>query len=234
MTSIPRTVTWLGLLTALLVVGSLVAAGLQNVRADRTGAPVFAFLFWNLFLAWVPYLLALALLSLDRARAPGWLLALPGIVWLLFLPNAPYILTDFVHLGAVPGAPLWFDALLIGAFAATGLLLGLASVLLVHHVVAERLGATAGWVLAIGTLALSSIGIYLGRFPRFNSWDVITNPQGLVQVVLYRLADPFGNPFLLTFAATMTAGLVASYLVTWAVGQAVVNRPTGRMAQYGG
>lgn len=234
MTSLPRTATWLGCLTALLVVGSLLAAGLQNVRADRTGAPVFAFLFWNLFLAWVPYLLALALFGLDRARAPGWLLAVPGVVWFLFLPNAPYILTDFVHLGAIPGAPVWFDALLIGAFAATGLLLGLASVLLVHHVVAQRLGALAGWALAIGALALSSLGIYLGRFPRFNSWDVITNPEGLVQVVLYRLADPLGNPFLLTFAATMTAGLVCSYLVTWAVGQAVVNRPIGRMAQYGG
>lgn len=234
MTSLSRTVTWLAGLTALLVAGSLLAAGLQNVRAERTGAPVFAFLFWNLFLAWVPYLLALALVGLDRVGAPGWVLAAPGIVWLLFLPNAPYILTDFIHLGAIPGASLWFDALLIGAFAATGLLLGLASLYLVHHVVAARLGPTAGWVLALGALALSSIGIYLGRFPRFNSWDVVTNPGGLVDVIVYRLGDPFGNPFLLAFAGVTTAGLVGSYLVTWAVGQAVVQRPVGRVAQYGG
>ena len=234
MNSTSRTVTWLTGLTALLVAGSLLAGGLQNVRAELTGAPAFAFLFWNLFLAWVPYLLALGLVGLDRARAPGWLLAAPGIVWFLFLPNAPYILTDFIHLGKIPGAPLWFDALLIGAFAATGLLLGLASLLLVHHVVAGRLGTTAGWVLAVGTLALSSIGIYLGRFPRFNSWDVVTNPDGLVEVVLSRLADPFGNPFLMTFAVVMTAGLLASYLVAWAVGQAVVRGPIGQVAQYGG
>lgn len=234
MNSTSRTAMWLAGLTALLVAGSLLAAGLQSVRAERTGAPVFAFLFWNLFLAWVPYALALALVGLDRVRAPGWLLAAPGIVWLLFLPNAPYILTDFIHLGAIPGAPLWFDALLIGAFAGTGLLLGLASLYLVHRVVAARLGPVAGWVLAIGALALSSLGVYLGRFPRFNSWDVLANPDGLVDVVLFRLADPLGNPFLLTFAAAMTAGLVGSYLVTWAVGQAVVTRPVGRVAQYGG
>lgn len=225
---------WLAGLTAVLVAGSLLAAGLQHVRADRTGAPAFAFLLWNLFLAWVPYVLALVLVGLDRVRAPGWALAVPGVVWLLFLPNAPYLLTDFIHLGAIPGAPLWFDALLIGAFAATGLLLGLASLLLVHRVVASRRGAGVGWVLAIGSLALSSVGIYLGRFPRFNSWDVLTNPHGLVQVVLGRLADPFGNPFLLVFAAASTAGLVGSYLVTWIVGETVARRPIGRVAQYGG
>lgn len=233
MTSTPRTVTWLAALTALLAVGSLLASGLQDVRADMTGAPAFDFLHWNLFLAWVPYVVALLLVGLHRVRAPGWLLAVPGVVWLLFLPNAPYILTDFIHLGAIPGAPVWFDVLLIGAFAGTGLLLGMASLLLVHDVVGARLGSVAGWAVAIGSLALSSIGIYLGRFPRFNSWDVLTNPDGLVQVVLYRLADPLGNPFLLSFAAAMTAGLVMSYLLTWALGQVVVRRPIGRVAHPG-
>ncbi len=234
MTSTPRTGLWLLGLTCLLVAASVVASVLQGVRADHTGAPAFDFLHWNLFLAWVPYALSLVLLALHRARASGWMFVPPGVVWLLFLPNAPYILTDFIHLGAIPGAPLWFDALLIGAFAATGLLLGLTSLLLVHHLVAARWGALAGWLLALGSLVLSSIGIYLGRFPRFNSWDVLSNPDGLVQVVLGRLADPFGNTFLLVFAGAMSLGLVAAYVVTWAIGQAVVRRPFGRMAQYGG
>lgn len=233
MTSTPRTVTWLAGLTALLVAGTLLAAGLQDVRADMTGAPAFAFLHWNLFLAWVPYVVALVIVALDRVRAPGWALAVPGVVWLLFLPNAPYILTDFIHLGAIPGAPMWFDVLLIGAFAGTGLLLGMASLLLVHDVVGTRLGSRAGWVLAIGSLALSSLGIYLGRFPRFNSWDVLTNPGGLVDVVLYRIADPFGNLFLLGFAGAMTTGLVVTYLLTWVVGRQVARRPIGQVVQPG-
>lgn len=232
MPHIPRhPARWLAGLTLLLGLGSLLAGGLQSVRAERAGAPVFSFLFWNLFLAWVPYVLSLGLVALDRVRAPGWLLAAVGIVWLLFLPNAPYILTDFIHVGEIPGVALWVDAVLIGAFAATGLLLGLASLYLVHHVVAARVGAGAGWTVAIGSLALSSIGVYLGRFPRFNSWDVLANPDGLVQVVLQRLADPLGNPFLLMFAVTMTAGLVGSYLPAWAVGDRIVRQSTGRVVR---
>jgi uncharacterized membrane protein len=81
------------------------------------------------------------------------------------LPNAPYILTDFIHLGRVGGAPLWFDAALIGTFAAAGLALGLGSLLVVHDVVEARAGRVVGWAVAVSSLGLSAIGIYLGRFP---------------------------------------------------------------------
>lgn len=221
-------------LTLLLVVGSLLAAGLHAVRVDRVGDAAFAFLFWNLFLAWVPYVIALVMTFVDRMRASGWTLAALGTAWLVFLPNAPYILTDFIHVGAIPGAPRWFDALLIGAFAGTGLLLGLVSLLLVHDLVARRVGPVAGWSLAIGSLTLSSLGIYLGRFPRFNSWDIVTNPDGLVQIISMRLADPLGNPFLLAFAVVMTLGLILSYLLMRLLDRAVVRSPQRRVAQYEG
>ena len=93
---------------------------------------------------------------------------------LLFLPNAPYILTDFVHLGRADGVPLWFDAALIGTFAGAGLALGLAPLLMVHHPVEARPGAC--WLaFAVSSLGLGAIGVDLGRFPRFNSWDVLTD-----------------------------------------------------------
>lgn len=234
MSSDLRSTARLAGLTVLLGLASALAIGLQLLREELTGQPGFSFLWWNLFLAWVPYMVSLVMVALHAARAPGWLLAVPGVVWLLFLPNAPYLITDFIHLGAIPGVPLWFDAALLGAFAGAGLALGLASLMLVHHIVATRLGPVAGWVLAVGSLALSSFGVYLGRFPRFNSWDVVTNLEGLVGTVLMRLADPLGNPFLIAFAATMTAGLLASYLVTWWIGRDVVRPPGRRVAQYGG
>lgn len=221
-------------LTLVLVASSLVATGLHTVRLDRSGGPVLSFLFWNLFLAWVPYLIALVMTGLDRLRAPGWALGILGVGWLLFLPNAPYILTDLIHVGVFPGAPRWFDTVLIGAFAGTGLLLGLASVLLVHDVVGRRLGAIAGWGVALGSLGLSSIGIYLGRFLRFNSWDVVTNPAGLVRVILARLTDPLGNPYLLVFAGAATLGLAVSYLLTWLFDQAFIQPPKRRVAEYEG
>jgi uncharacterized membrane protein len=165
---------------------------------------------------------------------PRPLLWVLGAGWLLFLPNAPYILTDFIHLGRAGGAPLWFDAALIGTFATTGLALGLGSLLVVHHVVEARAGRVVGWAVALSSLVLSAIGIYLGRFPRFNSWDVVTNPHTLVPVVLQRLADPLGNTFLLRFGMVMSTLLLASYLVAWVLGRGLLGpiRGRGRVARH--
>ncbi len=225
-----RTVYWLTGLTIALAVLSLAAAGLLVVRMDRVGELAFVFLRWNLFLAWIPFVLSLGVAAVHARGGPRPLLWVLGAGWLLFLPNAPYILTDFIHLGRVGGAPLWFDAALIGTFAATGLALGLASLLIVHQVVEARAGRLVGWVVAVSSLVLSAIGIYLGRFPRFNSWDVVTDPHGLVGVVLQRLADPLGNPFLLRFGVLMSAVLLGSYLVIWVLGRGVlgpVHGPVG-------
>ena len=222
-----RTVYWLAGLSLALVVMSLAAAGLLAVRVDRTGRPAFGFLTWNLFLAWIPFLLSLGVAAVHRRGGPRPLLWILGGGWLLFLPNAPYILTDFIHLGRVGGVPLWFDAALIGTFAATGLALGLTSLLIVHHVVEARGGRVLGWTVAVSSLVLSAIGVYLGRFPRFNSWDVITDPLSLVAVVLQRLADPLGNPFLLRFGVMMSILLLGSYLVAWILGRGILGPARG-------
>jgi uncharacterized membrane protein len=225
----PRPVYWLVGLALALVAISLAAVGLLAVRIDRVGEPAFVFLTWNLFLAWIPFVLSLCVAAVHGRGGPRPLLWVLGAGWLLFLPNAPYILTDFIHLGrGGGGAPLWFDTALIGAFAAVGLALGLGSLLVVHHVVEARAGRVVGWAVAVSSLVLSAIGIYLGRFPRFNSWDVVTDPHGLVPVVLQRLADPLGNTFLLRFGLMMSTLLLASYLVAWVLGRGLVGPVRGR------
>ena len=213
---------WLVGLSLALVVMSLAAVGLLAVRLDRAGQPAFVFLTWNLFLAWIPFVLSLGVAAVHGRGGPRTLLWILGAGWLLFLPNAPYILTDFIHLGLAGGVPLWFDAALIGTFAAAGLVLGLASLLVVHHVVESRAGPLVGWLVAVSSLVLSAVGIYLGRFPRFNSWDVLIDPGGLVAVVLRRLADPLGNPFLLRFGAVMSALLLGSYLLAWVIERGIL------------
>ncbi|GAA3636064.1 DUF1361 domain-containing protein [Microlunatus ginsengisoli] len=214
-----RPLFWLLGLAAFLVALSVASVALLAVRIDRVGEPAFVFLTWNLFLAWIPFVLALCVAAVHRSGGPRPLLWLLGAGWLLFLPNAPYILTDFIHLGRIGGAPLWFDAALIGSFAATGLALGLTSLLVVHRVVEARSGRLVGWLVAVGSLLLCAIGIYLGRYPRFNSWDVLTDPHSLLAVVLQRLADPLGNPFLLRFGVLMSALLLCSYLIAWVLGR---------------
>src|SRR3954452_18414503 len=142
-------------------------------------------------------------------RAPA--LAVLGALWLAFFPNAPYIVTDFVHLSRDPLAPLWFDGLTIGAFAATGLLLGLGSLYLVQSAVRRELG----WVVVSAALVLGSVGIYLGRFVRLNSWDFFTNPHYVAYLVRLRLPDPLGNPKVIAVVVQSTLMQVTAYLLDY-------------------
>jgi len=158
------------------------------VRYLRTDVVRFGFLPWNLFLAWVPFVCALIISALSR-RGNALLVVPMCIVWLLFLPNAPYLITDLVHLGPVREAPFWFDVLLLASFAINGLLLGFASLAMVQQSVRRRWGPVWGWLLAFVALGLCGYGIYLGRFLRWNSWDVLDSPGMLVREV-GALRDP--------------------------------------------
>jgi uncharacterized membrane protein len=199
-----------------LVLASGFCVALVGARAWHTRSHAYDFLIWNLVLAWVPFLLALVLYDGERrGRSRAVLIAL-GALWLLFLPNAPYMVTDLVHLGRIPGAPLWFDGGMIAAFAATGLVLGLGSVLLVHLVVRRALGAAAGWALLVPLLCLCSAGVVVGRFARLNSWDALVRPERLGDL-LSRLADPAGNGRALAVVAGYAVFLALAYVVLYSL-----------------
>ena len=187
---------------ALLLVwcGALLA-----VRLARSNSFLFAFLTWNVFLASIPFAASLAFEMLDRFRRVRPLQWVSFAVWLLFLPNAPYIITDFIHLRARPPVPLWFDVLLLISCAGTGLLLGYGSVMIVQRAIARRRGVRLGWVVACLSILLSAFGIYLGRFVRFNSWEVFTDPMPLFSDIGHRLMNPFQHPR--TFAVTILYGV---------------------------
>lgn len=182
--------------TLLAWCGALLA--LRGWRAQNT---TYFFLVWNLFLAVIPFLAALAF---ERAK---WLAtrSVAFVVWLLFLPNAPYIVTDFIHLRARPPVPLWFDILLLISSAGTGLLLGYGSVMIVQRAVERRAGTRTGWLVATFALLLSAFDIYLGRFMRFNSWEALTDPMPLFADVARRLMSPMDHPR--TFAVTASYGV---------------------------
>ena len=170
-------------------------------------------LVWNLFLAWVPLALALVLYDAARRGATAGPLAAIGALWLLFLPNAPYIVTDVKWLGEYDSGTHWFDPLLVGGAAALGLVLGFVSLYLVQAVVARRLGRLAGWALAWGALVASGVGVYLGRFQRWNSWDVFTEPTRVVGQLASAALDPLahGRPLALSI----------SFALAWCMGYAL-------------
>lgn len=193
---------------ASLAVLSLFVLAMMVARVLYTRTFEHAGIAWNLSLAWVPFALALVVYARARSgRSRPALLALGGL-WLLFFPNAPYIVTDLKHIGDTGRIPVLYDVLFLSAAAWTGLLLGLTSLYLMHAVARRLLGVVSAWALVVGVLAASSFGIYLGRVQRWNSWDVFVRPGAL----LGQIANGFHvEPLALT--VLLTSFLLASYLV---------------------
>jgi uncharacterized membrane protein len=198
-------------LTLLLGLACLLSVGLYGVRVYYSGEPTYGFLLWNLFLAAIPF----AISTLLFWKLPGSRLMFVGIaaLWLLFFPNAPYVLTDLIHLWARPEVPLWFDLFLILSFACTSLMLGLVSLFDMQELVSRQFSRAAGWVFSLTSIVLGSFGIYLGRFLRWNSWDVLNNPTGLLQDILDRILNPLAHPRTIVFTLILSAFLLLAYLI---------------------
>lgn len=191
---------------ARLAVGCLGFATLLMARIIYTGTPVYAFLLWNLLLALLPLLFAgLAVRARSRVLTAAF-----SLLWLLFLPNAPYLMTDLIHLryGNSEGALALLDAVLLFSGALCGLALGLQSLRWMQARVAQRWGHAISQGFALAALSLSGFGIYLGRSLRWNSWDVLTQPRAL----LYDLTAHVVNP-LAHWQAWVLSALFASVLV---------------------
>jgi uncharacterized membrane protein len=198
---------------ALLAASALCVATVL-VRNAHAGNDFYRSLIWNLALAWVPFLFALAAYASARRRSDVATAAY-GVLWLLFFPNAPYLLTDFIHLQESPTTPLWYDALMLASFAWTGLLLGFASLYLMQMIWERAVGAVWSWLGVIGALALASFGVYLGRFLRFNSWDALVRPRRIAHVIATEIDNPFGNPRIVGAMFALTAALTIGYLIVY-------------------
>lgn len=205
-----------------LLLGSALLVALYAARVVHTGQLTFGFLLWNLTLALAPWALARAAFGVA---ARGWLRSawLLGVGWLLFLPNAPYLVTDFVHLRPRADVPLWYDIALLGTAALTGLLAGGLSLRTMHRWVSLRHGPRAGLALLAASVPATGVGIYLGRFERWNSWDLLVRPFAVLRDVAVLLRDPAENLRAYVVIAIFAALLAISYL---AVGGSVRARDT--------
>jgi len=200
---------WLAFLA--LAAASAFSVGLVWIRHELTGEWRYENLVWNLFLAWLPF--AFALVAYDGYRRGGRLpaLLLPAALWLAFLPNAPYLVTDYMLLREIEGMPVWFDVVMLTSFAWTGLVLGFVSVYLIQSIARRRAGAVAGWAVALGSLGLSGLGIYLGRVLRWNSWDLAVQPTAVLADVAERLQSPKLIGMSLAMAAFLTLAYATLY-----------------------
>lgn len=195
-------------LFSIAAVACLWCAALLGFRLNWSGNSKFVFLVWNLFLAAIPLGFAVLLSKVER-----WRLAAPLISgWLLFFPNAPYVLTDLLHLRPRSGIPVWYDLLMLLSFALVSLWLGFQSLQLVQVWIARKSSALMAWSFVAVSLFLSGFGIYLGRFLRWNSWDIVSNPVSLMGDIWERFADPLAHGQ--TWGVTLGFGglLLVAYL----------------------
>jgi uncharacterized membrane protein len=197
---------------AALVAVSLLVLALLQWRHHYEPFIARAFLVWNLFLAWIPYVCALLLARLGRARAPFWTLVPLGAIWLAFLPNAPYLVTDVVHVQRDPSR-LVYDIPVFAVVALAGVLLGVASLQPVHRLVAERYGATASIAFPPLIAAATGFGVYLGRVQRWNSWSFVQTPGRLAHAAGSVLVHPVSHPRAVGGTALFAAAFLLAYIV---------------------
>ncbi len=170
-------IAFIGFIIVMLVCRFLYAGNLE-----------FIFLLWNLFLAWIPYKLSLGFSTSIRGQKwQQWILL---FCWLLFFPNALYITTDLIHLNLRRDVPLWYDVILIFTSAITGLMMAFASLIHVETFLKTQFTKKLTSIIVIACLFLGSFGVYLGRFLRVNSWDVITNPINLYRAIAIQFIYP--------------------------------------------
>lgn len=204
-------------LLLLLMAGSILSIALCGLRIYWTSNIRFAFLIWNLFLAWIPLILSQVILKMDQMGTSKTRVIAIFLAWLLFFPNAPYILTDFLHLKQKHNIPLWYDLILILAFAWNGMMLGFISLLDIHTLLYNKYKPILANSVIIIVLFLSGFGIYFGRFLRWNTWDIITSPNLLLIDITDRILHPMSHPRTIGVTLCFSLFLMINYYILFLI-----------------
>lgn len=211
-----------------LIASNAVSLLLFGLRVVGTQTTDYWFLFWNLLLAWMPVLFAWLLIRALRSRA--WSQPLPVLLsalWLGFLPNSFYLMSDLIHLRSTGDIGILYDAVFMLSFIWNGLVAGLLSMIMVHRQLKQRRHQSVAVLLMIVVILLTSFAIYLGRNLRWNTWDVLINPAGLLFDVSEQVVSPFDHPQSFATTATFFLLIGSMYYVAWAA-YTILAAPTKR------
>jgi uncharacterized membrane protein len=210
-----------------LLLSSIACVIILFTRIIITGSHRYFFLIWNLFLAWIPFIISLViyrfyiLYYMKNFFKP--VLFIFSFIWLIFYPNAPYILTDFIYIANFPSyiplpldpdiinpnTILWYDILLSTSFSFIGHFIGLISLVIIHRIFDNLFNKYIGWIFATGSILLAGFGIFAGRFIRLNSWDFFTKPS----IVVNQIYSGFLNIKAISFSLYFSTFVLITYLV---------------------
>lgn len=195
-------------ISILLILMTIFCFSLSAFRYYISDTKVFLFLNWNLFLAWIPLLLSSFIIAFNIKSKISLIFII--IVWILFFPNSPYILTDLFHLKSRNSIPIWYDLIVILSYAWTGLICGFISLYDIEKSLSEYGKRNSINGIIIFFLFMSSFGVYLGRFLRWNSWDVLNNPFGLFSDIVVRFIYPL--EYTKTWGVTVLMGIMLNFM----------------------
>lgn len=194
------------LTTPIGVLSKLTFFCLLLITLSYTGSSniTYFFLAWNLFLAWVPLVFATLWENrLSHGTLKKWKAVAMFCLWLLFFPNAPYLITDLVHLNNRFNPAIWADTLLLFSCAFTGLVVGIYSLHIIHRVLILLIPRFMSWAIIVASIILSGFGIYLGRVQRWNSWDLFFDPVTLLTDAFYQLGNPQAMKMTIGFSVLL-------------------------------
>jgi len=200
-------------LTVLLLVLTIFSLILVYFRIRYSGHYTYLFFSWNLFLALIPYGISFWVTHLAHSIKNKLFLGLLLVIWLLFLPNSFYIITDLFHLKPRHNIPLWYDLLIIFSCAWTGMMIGFISLLDLHLRIEQVKNGKLAWSFSILVLFLCSLGVYLGRYLRWNSWDILSNPDLLLGDITDLLFDPVANAKTYAFMLGYTLFFILGFMM---------------------
>lgn len=199
-----------------LVFSNLVSIALFVVGSITNHSSEFRYLVWNLFLAWIPLLLSMWLLHILKHKLwSSWLAIFVTLLWVGFLPNSFYMISDFIHVQDIPRVDLLYDVVMFCSFIFNGVILGFFSLYVVHHALLARVNYRSAHITIAGVLMLCGFAIYIGRELRWNTWDILVNPGGLLVDISSRLMSPASYPDALATTLTFFVLLGSVYLVVW-------------------
>jgi uncharacterized membrane protein len=206
-----------------LFISCCFSVSLVCARVVATGYFTYLFLIWNLFLAVIPYAISEWFYHNIPVIGNIWkrLIVLSG--WLLFIPNTFYIVTDLFHLEQFDSAPKWFDLLLLFSFAWNGLLFGILSIRRIETIITALYGSRYSILFLLVVMWLNAFGIYIGRYLRYNSWDIIGRPFSLVEEILEVIFHPIRNRMEWGMITSWAAFMVLSYITLKAMSRQVKN-----------
>lgn len=162
----------------------ILAVSLNILRMIIFGSFSLIYILWNIFLAILPFLISSLLLKQAKeVRLSKGVFIIGIIFWVLLLPNAPYLVTDLIHIGVVHNVPALYDSILLFSSAWVGMLLWMHSLFHIEQIFRMKYSILKVKIIIAIIIFLTSFGVYLGRFLRFNSWDIFVNHFSVLKSV---------------------------------------------------